>query len=202
MTVVVGRDAADAAPKQTVRDQALDAISGVLSGREWSAVTMAAVARAAGVSRQTLYNEFGSRKGMAVAYVTRFVDGLLAYVQERIDAHPGEIDAAVDDAMRGVFEIGMGDPVVINIVGPNPHRDLMGIVTIDGTPIMQRAAEGLAEILAMSWAQVRRADAQIAAGVLVRLAFSHLTMPIEGPEEAAREVSAVLSPFLARAVRS
>ena len=177
-------------------------MSGFLRGHEWSAVTMAAVAREAGVSRQTLYNEFGSRKRMAVAYVTRFVDGLLAFVQERIDANPGRIDAAVEDAMRGVFQIGMGDPVVLNIVGPNPHRDLMGIVTIDGTPIMQRATEGLAEILAMSWAQVRRSEAQVAAAVLVRLAFSHLTMPIEGPDEAAREVSVVLSPFLTQAVRA
>lgn len=201
MTVLVGRDV-DSAPKHTVRDQALDAVSGFLRGHDWSAVTMAAVAREAGVSRQTLYNEFGSRKGMAVAYVTRFVDGLLAYVQERIDAHPGQIDEAVQDAMHGVFRIGMGDPVVLNIVGPDPHRDLMGIVTIDGTPIMKRASDGLAEILAMSWAQVRRSEAQIAAGVLVRLAFSHLTMPIEGPEEAAREVSSVLSPFLAQAVRA
>lgn len=201
MTVAVGRDA-DAAPKQSVRDQALDAVSGFLRGREWSAVTMAAVAREAGVSRQTLYNEFGSRKGMAVAYITRFVEGMLAYVQDRVDAHPGEITAAVEDAVRGVFEVGTGDPVVTSIVGPNPHRDLIGIVTIDGTPIMQRASDGLAEILATSWAQVRRADAQIAAGVLVRLAFSHLTMPIEGPDEAAREVAAVLSPFLAQAVRA
>ncbi|WP_019204115.1 TetR family transcriptional regulator [Tsukamurella sp. 1534] len=201
MTVLAGREP-DAVPKPTVRDQALDAVSHFLNGREWSAVTMAAVAREAGVSRQTLYNEFGSRKGLAVAYVTRFVDGLLAYVQDRIDAHPGEIALAVEDAMLGVFRTGMGDPVVLNIVGPNPHRDLMGIVTVDGTPILKRASAGLAEILVLSWAQARRDDAQLAAGVLVRLAFSHLTMPLEGPEEAAKEVSAVVSPYLERAVRA
>ncbi|ADG79344.1 Transcriptional regulator, TetR family OS=Tsukamurella paurometabola (strain ATCC 8368 / DSM/ CCUG 35730 / CIP 100753 / JCM 10117 / KCTC 9821 / NBRC 16120/ NCIMB 702349 / NCTC 13040) OX=521096 GN=Tpau_2746 PE=4 SV=1 [Tsukamurella paurometabola] len=190
------------AAKPTARDQALDAVSAVLRGNEWSAVTMAAVARTAGVSRQTLYNEFGSRKGLAVAYVTRFVDGLLAFVRQRVEAHPGDIDAAIEDAMRGVFEIGMGDPVVVNIAGPNPHRDLVGIVTVDGTPILKRASEGLAEILALSWAQVRRADAQVAAGVLVRLAFSHLTMPLEGPEDAAHEVATALSPFFDRALRA
>ncbi|GAB3128156.1 TetR family transcriptional regulator [Tsukamurella serpentis] len=201
MTVLAGRGETTHS-KPTVRDQALDAVSGFLrENQEWSSVTMAAVAREAGVSRQTLYNEFGSRKGMAVAYVTRFVDGLLAYVQDRIAAHPGRIDDALADAMLGVFRTGMGDPVVLNIVGPNPHRDLMGIVTVDGTPILKRAADGLAEILAMSWAQIRRADAQIAAGVLVRLAFSHITMPIETAEDATREVTSALSPFLTRAAR-
>lgn len=201
MTAVAAGHDQDTAPKPTARDLALDAVSSVLRGKDWSAVTMAAVARTAGVSRQTLYNEFGSRKGLAVAYVTRFVDGLLAYVQQRVDAHPGDIDAAIEDAMRGVFEIGMGDPVVVNIAGPNPHRDLVGIVTVDGTPILKRASVGLAEILVLSWAQLRRSDAQVAAGVLVRLAFSHLTMPLEGPEEAALEVSTALSPFFERALR-
>ncbi|WP_415847548.1 TetR/AcrR family transcriptional regulator, partial [Tsukamurella strandjordii] len=79
MTAVATGNDLPAAAKPTVRDQALDAVSTVLRGKDWSAVTMAAVARQAGVSRQTLYNEFGSRKGLAVAYVTRFVDGLLAF---------------------------------------------------------------------------------------------------------------------------
>ncbi|MGQ5228634.1 helix-turn-helix domain-containing protein, partial [Streptomyces sp. yara] len=39
--------------------------------RPWSAVRMVDVAAAAGVSRQTLYNEFGSKDGLARALVRR-----------------------------------------------------------------------------------------------------------------------------------
>lgn len=201
MTVAAGRDSLGTA-KSSVRDQALDAVSVFLRGHAWSAVTMAAVAREAGVSRQTLYNEFGSRKGLAVAYVTRFVDGLLEFVRDRVEAHPGEIASAIEDALRGVFVAGMEDPVVLNIAGPNPHNDLMGIVTVDGTPILRRAAEGLAEILVLSWAQLRRADASAVSMMLVRLVFSYLTMPLDEPTRAARDIAAVIEPYLERSLRS
>ena len=185
----------------SVRDAALDAVGGFLREHEWNAVTMAEVAHAAGVSRQTIYNEFGNRKGLAVAYVTRFVDGVLALVAARVAQYPGEIGTAVESAMADVFRLGMGDPVVLRIVGPNPHRDLMGIVTSEGTPLLQQATDKLAAILCDSWAQPRREDAGPAAAVLVRLAFSHLTMSLVGPEQAAHEVAAVILPYMERVVR-
>jgi AcrR family transcriptional regulator len=200
--MTMGRATPVAMGGSPVRDAALDTVSGFLREHEWTAVTMAEVARGAGVSRQTIYNEFGNRKGLAVAYVTRFVDGVLGLVAARVDEHPGNIDAAIETAMTEVFRLGMGDPVVLKIVGPNPHRDLMGIVTSEGTPILQQATDQLAAILCTSWAQLRREDAGPAAAVLVRLAFSHITMSLVGPEQAAREVTTVLSPYLAQVIRN
>lgn len=204
MTMTLGRATPRNAvrPATGVRDSALDAVSGFLGDNEWSSVTMAEVARAAGVSRQTIYNEFGNRKGLAVAYVTRFVDTVLGQVADRIDEHPGDLRTAIETAMTEVFQLGMGDPVVLKIVGPNPHRDLMGIITSEGTPILQQATDQLAAILTTSWAQLRRTDAAPAAAALVRLAFSHLTMSLVGPEQAAHEVAAVLVPYLEHVVRS
>ena len=49
---------------------------------------MVDVAAAAGVSRQTLYNEFGSKEGLARALVRREADGYLAGVDGRWPA-PG-----------------------------------------------------------------------------------------------------------------
>ena len=45
------------------RDSILDAMREELLTQDWSAVTLADIARTAGVSRQTIYNEFGSRQG-------------------------------------------------------------------------------------------------------------------------------------------
>lgn len=161
---------------------------------------MAALATAAGVSRQTLYNEFGNRKGLAVAYISRFVDGLLDMVAARLNT-TDDLPDALQDALRQVFAIGMHDPVVLQIVGPNPHGELLGIVTVDGTPIVRRATDRLADVLAGEVADLRRSDAVAVAGVLVRLAFSHLTMPLDPPETAAREVASVVTPFIAAAGR-
>ncbi|MER6033672.1 MULTISPECIES: helix-turn-helix domain-containing protein [unclassified Streptomyces] len=69
------------------RESLLDAAATALARRPWSAVRMVDVAAAAGVSRQTLYNEFGSKEGLARALVRRAADGYLAGVERALAAH-------------------------------------------------------------------------------------------------------------------
>ena len=73
------------------RDSLLDAAYTALARRPWSAVRMVDVAAAAGVSRQTLYNEFGSKEGLARALVRREADAYLAGVEQALTgpADPG-----------------------------------------------------------------------------------------------------------------
>lgn len=69
------------------RESLLDAAYTALARRPWSAVRMVDVAAAAGVSRQTLYNEFGSKEGLARALVRREADGYLAGVDRVLATH-------------------------------------------------------------------------------------------------------------------
>ncbi|WP_443069739.1 TetR/AcrR family transcriptional regulator [Streptomyces sp. SAT1] len=62
----------------------LDAARTALARRPWSAVRMVDVAAAAGVSRQTLYNEFGGKDGLARALVRSEADGYLAGVERAL----------------------------------------------------------------------------------------------------------------------
>ncbi|WP_433858143.1 TetR/AcrR family transcriptional regulator [Streptomyces kronopolitis] len=80
------------------RESLLDAAYTALTDRPWTAVRMVEVAAAAGVSRQTLYNEFGSKEGLARALVRRETDNCLAGVaralSRRAPAGGGRGDAA------------------------------------------------------------------------------------------------------------
>ncbi|WP_345016117.1 TetR/AcrR family transcriptional regulator [Streptomyces shaanxiensis] len=69
------------------RESLLDAAYTALARRPWSAVRMVDVAAAAGVSRQTLYNEFGSKEGLARALVRREADGYLAGIDRALATH-------------------------------------------------------------------------------------------------------------------
>ncbi|MDT0611700.1 TetR/AcrR family transcriptional regulator [Streptomyces lancefieldiae] len=71
------------------RESLLDAAYRALARRPWSAVRMVDVAAAAGVSRQTLYNEFGSKEGLARALVRREADGYLSGVEHALSG-PGD----------------------------------------------------------------------------------------------------------------
>ncbi|WP_338672852.1 TetR/AcrR family transcriptional regulator [Streptomyces sp. SCSIO 30461] len=61
----------------TAREALLYAALTALSELPWSGIRMVDVAVAAGVSRQTLYNEFGSKEGLARALVRREADSYI-----------------------------------------------------------------------------------------------------------------------------
>ncbi|RFU87093.1 TetR/AcrR family transcriptional regulator [Streptomyces triticagri] len=75
------------------RETLLDAAATVLGRRSWATVRMVEVAALAGVSRQTLYNEFGGKSGLARALVRREADRYLIGV-DRALAEGGMAGAA------------------------------------------------------------------------------------------------------------
>ncbi|MFD5328096.1 TetR/AcrR family transcriptional regulator [Streptomyces sp. NPDC127092] len=72
----------------TARETLLDTALAALGTLPWSAVRMVDVAARARVSRQTLYNEFGSKEGLARALVRREADLYLRGVEAEL-ARPG-----------------------------------------------------------------------------------------------------------------
>lgn len=77
-----------------LREQVLDAAYRVVAAEGWGGLRMTAIARAAGISRQTLYNEFGSKDAIGNALVRRELDGFLRGIQRELDGHRGELEAA------------------------------------------------------------------------------------------------------------
>src|SRR6202030_4051457 len=88
------------ASRVLLRDSILDAMRDLLLARDWSAITLSDVARAAGISRQTIYNEFGSRQGLAQGYALRLADRLVDAVHAAIDANVGDIHEAFLQGFR------------------------------------------------------------------------------------------------------
>ncbi|WP_327304640.1 TetR/AcrR family transcriptional regulator [Streptomyces sp. NBC_01298] len=84
----------------TARESLLEAAGAALAARPWPAVRMIDVAAAAGVSRQTLYNEFAGKTGLGHALVRRDAAWYLDGVDRALSAPgvmgvPGERVAAV-----------------------------------------------------------------------------------------------------------
>ncbi|GGT39534.1 TetR/AcrR family transcriptional regulator [Streptomyces purpureus] len=84
----------------TAREALLNAALAALATLPWSGVRMVDVAARAGVSRQTLYNEFGSKEGLARALVRREADAYL-YGVDRVLA---EDRAEAADRLADVAE--------------------------------------------------------------------------------------------------
>ncbi|MEU6364346.1 helix-turn-helix domain-containing protein [Streptomyces sp. NPDC046931] len=93
------------------RESLLDAAYTALARRPWAAVRMVDVAAAAGVSRQTLYNEFGSKEGLARALVRREADGYLAGV-DRVLATPSDARDRLAATAEWMTSAARGNPLV------------------------------------------------------------------------------------------
>lgn len=184
------------AARGLLRSTLLDAMREELCTREWAAVTMADVARAAGVSRQTLYKAFGSRQEFAQAYVLREVDCFLEDVEAAVRAHLDEPARAIAAAFTTFLSAAAEDPFVRGIVSGESGGELLPLVTTQGQPVLEHATERLAAFLGEGWPQMTPEQAQLLAECVVRLAISHAALPSGPAGLTADSVATLLGPYL------
>ena len=184
------------AARALLRDSVLDAAGELLRGRPWESVTMAAIAERAGVSRQTLYNEFGSRPELAQAYVMREAERFLEPVEEAVAAHTSEPRAALGAAFAAFLEMAATHPLVRAISSAEEGDELLALVTTRGGPLLEEVSERLAATLKATWPALAIGDARLVSETLVRLAISHAALPSETPERTAASVSRLLGPLV------
>jgi len=184
------------AARTLLRDTLLDAAGDLMRERGWAEVTMADVAAAAGVSRQTLYHEFGSRSDFAQAYVLRETGRFVVAVEAALTSRAGDPRGALAAAFEVFLTAAEGHPLIRAIVAGDGNEELLALVTTQGGPVLGRAVELLQPILAATWPQVDAAHLHLVADCAVRLAISHAALP-GGPARAtAAAVAEVLGPYV------
>src|SRR5580693_7124984 len=149
------------ASRVLLRDSVLDAMRDLLLTRDWSAITLSDVARATGISRQTIYNEFGSRQGLAQGYALRLADRLVDTVHAALDANVGDIYESLLQGFRRFFAESAADPLVISLLTGAAKPDLLQLITTDSAPIITRASARLAAAFDETWVTVSDEDAGI-----------------------------------------
>ena len=194
--VVEARTPYAKAARQLLRETLFAAARDELQQRPWSQITMADVASAAGVSRQTLYKEFGSRDEFAQAFVIqegeRFLDGVDAAVREHLDDPRAAIGAALEVFLRSAGE----DPLVRILLSDDGTGGMLPFVTTQGMPVVQWATARLTATIEEGWPHAPAEGARLLAEALVRLAISHITAPIDPPETTAARTGELLGPFI------
>jgi len=186
------------ASRVLLRDSILDGMRELLLSRDWSSITLSDVARAAGISRQTIYNEFGSRQGLAQGYAVRLADRLVDQIEDAIVGNVGDVYAAFLQGFRDFFAESAADPLVISLLTGTTKPDLLQLITTDSAPIISRASARLTETFMQSWVRASEEDAGVLARAIVRLAMSYISMPPEADHDVARDLARLMTPFAER----
>jgi AcrR family transcriptional regulator len=182
-----------AAARTLLRDTVIAAVDDLVRSRGWSATTMSDVAAAAGVSRQTLYNEFGGRQALVEAYIGREIDALIRRTTEVVRANADDAHRALRSAFTLFLKLASDEPVVRIIVEHAEGGELHQLLTGLGQAL---ASDRIAALIPEVWPQVGEPDARLLADTLVRLAISHALLPTSDPAEVASGVGRMLAPFV------
>jgi AcrR family transcriptional regulator len=159
----------------------------------WENVRMAQVARVAGVSRQTVYNEFGDRAGLAQALAMREIEQFVAQVRSHLFAHEGDIRAAGHAAILHTLHEAARNPLVHSILtsGRGGPEDLLPYLTTRSDAVLSTAVEVIREWAGTYVQEVAPAAVLLAAESIVRLTISHIVLPRTSPAEAAEALAEV-----------
>lgn len=182
-------------PVASARERLLDAVVALLAGRRWSQITMAGVAKRAGVSRQTLYDTFGIRDQLARAVLLREAGHFIEQVTGELDRNAHDAGAAIEAAFGTFIEQARGNPLVRAIV-VDEDPELLALIFEQGLDVVDLATTRISDALDRHWPQVGRGRARMLADNVVRLALSYAALPASGDRRPAAEARALFQPFL------
>ncbi|MES9603697.1 TetR family transcriptional regulator [Actinomadura sp. NPDC000929] len=183
---------------RSVRESLLDAAADLLVERGYRAVRMRDVASAAGVSRQTVYNEFGDKWGLAQAVVIRdndrYLDGIDAVLSEHADVY-----SAVVAAVTFTMETSADDQLKKAVLTGAGGDEMLPLLTTQAEPVLFAASARIAEHALRQWPDLDRAALTEIADAAVRLTMSHIMLPSGPPEAFAHFVARMVTRYLAAA---
>jgi AcrR family transcriptional regulator len=178
-----------------LRTEVLDAAAANIAVNGWPSLRMQAIADAVGVSRRTLYNEFGSKPQLAQALVTRSVEHLGEVVGAAIERAEDLPSAWLDGALVAL-EHADADPVIVAVRTETAGPDFLPLLTSAGDRSMTYLTERLVLALRTRWPSLAERESRLASHAAVRLIISYFLRSPAGHRMAAQEISEVLAGYL------
>ncbi len=163
-----------------LREVALDATREVVLERGWAAVRMGEIARAVGISRQSLHAEFGTKDDLGSALVAREASTFFDGTEQRLRRHPGDLAGALRDAARYMLEETARNPLLQTILTRTPldgDTALLPLLTTRSGLLVDQAREIVGRWVAEQWPALEPADAALMIDSVVRLTLSNILMP-------------------------
>ena len=175
----------------TMRERVLDAAVTLTTELGWAQVTMARLAEVVGVSRQTVYNEVGSKPLLAEAMILRELERFLGLVTVAFDAHPVELVDAIRAASGAVLEASQDNPLLHAVVSATHGADteLLPLLTTHAAALLSTAKAVLVERVAPYDIRLGVEEQDAAIDMVVRVVLSHVMQPSASPARTAEDIA-------------
>lgn len=178
------------------RRELLDAAVAELVVSGWRGLQITSVAQRAGVSRQTVYNTFGSRDRLAEALIDHLTRGFLDGFEARFRAQPDRLrqwTAGIEYILRR----GIDDPALRAMLGAETSDQFLELLTSRSGPLVATAQARIANIASdADSAPCELRKTEIVAEIVTRLGLSNIVQPMTEVQDHAKVVASMVTQFL------
>jgi AcrR family transcriptional regulator len=174
-----------------MRERIVDAAVAMTLATGWSGVTMGTVAERVGVSRQTVYNEIGTKPGLAEAMILHELDRFLGVVTRAFDEHPTDLVAAIRAASCHVLELAQDNQLLHAVVSATHGADteLLPLLTTHSESLLAAAKMVVRERITPYEIRLDEAHLDAAIDMVVRVVLSHVMQPSGTPTQTADDIA-------------
>jgi AcrR family transcriptional regulator len=174
-----------------VRERLLSSAADITCESGWSAVTMGKVAARAGVSRQTVYNEVGSKPALAEAMVLEELARFLAVVEQAFDAEPDDLARAIEGSVRDVLTYARANTLLHAVVSATHGADteLLPLLTTHAGTLLSTAKAVIGERVEAFDLGLQPERLAPAIDMVVRVVLSHIMQPSGSPQRTAADLA-------------
>jgi len=198
--------------RRHVREQALAAAYELTVELGWERVRLNQVASRVGISRPTLYKEFGDKQGLGDALVLREAERFLAGIEHLLDQSHGSPGETIATAVAYTLEEAARSPLLMAVLvsprlaagGENlnsaaPGVSVPGVLPLVSTSatLLTVASERLVGWFSENFPGVDPADVAAATDAVVRLTVSHLVVRDGNSRQTGLHVAEVATRYLA-----
>jgi AcrR family transcriptional regulator len=157
----------------------------------WAGVTMGKLADRVGVSRQTVYNEVGSKPQLAEEMVLAELAKFLAVVDAAFDEQPADLVEAIRAASRGVLELARSNALLQAVISRSygAETELLPLLTTRNDALMLAATEAVRARVTAYRIDIDDRHLDAAIDMVVRLVLSHVVHPLGEPAATADDIA-------------
>lgn len=173
------------------RQPIIDAAIQLTATSGWAAVTMGRLAEIVGVSRQTVYNELGSKTALAEAMVSHELGVFLSLVRDAFDRHPDDLVEAIHDAVRNVLELAH-DNALLRAIASATHgadTELLPLLTTRAGTLLAEAESMLIQRVRSYGPPLSAEQTTVVIDLVVRTVLSHVMQPSDTPARTADAIA-------------
>lgn len=176
--------------RQWMHERTLEVAGELLLEHGWDKVRVGQIATGVGVSRPTIYAEFGNKEGIAEELVLAETHRFLVGVEAQLDRHVKDPEKALRSATVFTFKEAQRSPLLRAILTSTEDGSdtMLPLLTTRSEPLFQSATEFLVAWFREHYPDIHRGSIADAIDAVVRLVVSNLMFPGTNPTRTPRKV--------------